>query len=255
MTENKKLLVAFTSCGDELLFMYNHMDLLGYSTAQHPKPFLNQIEWLKCLVNHAEESEDLELIVRIHPREGTSGRYSSASAHLALLLEEFKREFKNTRFVWPDEKISSYDLMEIADVGLTSWSTIGVEMARLGVPVVTAFRNITFPDDDFLKWGGNTPDDYVRTVRERFEWQPSLESLARAYRAYYAYRLGPTISFNDIIPHPDFREMPDAIPQASESETLEKVFMHREDILNINRQRLRNQSVQAKDLEKRRAEL
>ena len=44
----------------------------------------------------------------------------------------------NVRLVMPDDPLSSYDLMDAADVGITYGSTAGLEMMMLGKPLVTA---------------------------------------------------------------------------------------------------------------------
>jgi len=106
LTPNKKLLVAFTSSGDELRFLDNLLELSGYEYASPPKTFANQIDWLHFLIKYVENSDDLELVVRVHPREGASGRYQTKSHHLELLLNEFNKKYNNTHFIWPDEKIS-----------------------------------------------------------------------------------------------------------------------------------------------------
>ena len=56
--------------------------------------------------------------------------------------------------------------MEIADVGLSAWSSTALEMARLGVPVVVAFdRHTPFPLGDVVTWA---PDKagYFRCLDE-----------------------------------------------------------------------------------------
>jgi hypothetical protein len=46
---------------------------------------------------------------------------------------------KNFSVVWPDSPISSYDLFHIAHAVSVSYSSIGLEAARSGIPVVTPF--------------------------------------------------------------------------------------------------------------------
>ena len=110
------------------------VEALGIVLPDRPQPFRDQIEWLTALVNYVEQGDELALVVRIHPREGVNKRESVASQHLTRLREAFGGTYANCRFIWPADPVSSYDLGEAADVVLTSWSTIGLEMARLGAP-------------------------------------------------------------------------------------------------------------------------
>ena len=96
------------------------------------QPFRDQIEWLEALIKKVELSRNLQLIVRIHPREGANRREAVVSSHLGLLKSRFSRSYNHVRFVWPGDEVSSYDLMELADVGPRSWSSTALEMARLG---------------------------------------------------------------------------------------------------------------------------
>ena len=72
--------------------------------------------------------------------------------------------------MWPQDPVSSYDLGEAADLVLTSWSTIGLEMARLGAPGARRVNGAisAIPQDDFMEWGSTTPA-YFEKLRELLE--------------------------------------------------------------------------------------
>ena len=53
------------------------------------QPFRDQIEWLAALIERVELSQNLQLIVRIHPREGANRREAVVSSHLGLLKSDF----------------------------------------------------------------------------------------------------------------------------------------------------------------------
>ena len=44
----------------------------------------------------------------------------------------------HVRAVPPESDISTYDLIELADVGLVYTTTVGLEMAMRGIPVIVA---------------------------------------------------------------------------------------------------------------------
>jgi hypothetical protein len=45
---------------------------------------------------------------------------------------------EHIKLIAPDEKVNTYDLMEIAGLGLAYTTTVGMEMAMRGVPVILA---------------------------------------------------------------------------------------------------------------------
>ena len=84
LAEERRLLVAYTSSLDELIASRMGIEALGIEIPDRTQPFKDQIEWLQALVDYVEESEDLSLIVRIHPREGSQqariGRFATSVA-------------------------------------------------------------------------------------------------------------------------------------------------------------------------------
>lgn len=237
LSPNRHLLVAYTSSRDEVVSVSAAMDGLGIKLPQKRQPFEDQIAWLKALVHFVETSTHLQLVVRIHPRESRNKRDSQISQHLSLLLENFDRSFKHCRFIWPESTISSYDLAEIADLVLTSWSSIGLECARLGIPVLTATNGIApFPQDDFLEWG-QTPEQYFKQLTKSLNSTLSLDRVMRAFRWYYLYHLGSSVDLGDLIPAPDFTGLPE-FRMPREAKTIEDIIIHGKDILEINYNRL-----------------
>jgi tetratricopeptide (TPR) repeat protein len=234
---NRSLLVAYTSSRDEITSVTMGMEGLGVTLPTKEQPFIDQVAWLQALTKFIEESNNLQLVVRIHPRESKNKRDSQVSQHLDLLLSHFSRPFQHCRFIWPEDPISSYDLAEIADLVLTSWSSMGLECARLGIPVLTATNGIApFPHDDFLEWG-QTPNEYFRNLNHLVARPASLETIARAFRWYNLNHLGISIDLSDLIPDPNFMGLPEfRLPR--EAQTIEDVVVHGRNALDINCERL-----------------
>jgi hypothetical protein len=237
---NKKLLVAYTSGLDEMYANLYFFEALGLDRSVGEQPFDCQIEWLKALTQFIEARPDMQLVVRIHPREGINRRSNIPSAHLELLKDAFEgKDFHNCRFIWPESTVSSYDLGEAADLVLTSWSTIGLEMARLGVPVLTATQGYeAFPHDIFLEWGA-TPKDYFEKLLYLIDIPSDIERIRKAYRWYYLYTLAGSLNLGDIIPSSDFEGLPVFTPP-KESKAIEAAILGKDRILNINTERQRS---------------
>jgi hypothetical protein len=190
-------------------------------------------------VRYVGESDDLQLVVRVHPREGANKRESVVSQHLAKLKRAFSAPSPNCRFVWPQDLVSSYDLGEAADLVLTSWSTIGLEMARLGAPVLVAFNGAisAIPQDDFLEWGP-TPPAYFEKLRELLERPVIFAQVARAYRWYALSIFGATLDVSDVVPASNFAGLP-KFKTPREATTLEQILIHERDVCDLNIERLR----------------
>jgi hypothetical protein len=239
LADCRRLLVAYTSSLDELIASRMGTEALGIDIPDRAQPFKDQIEWLQALVDYVEESDDLALIVRIHPREGVNKRESVASQHLSRLRAAFDRTYAHCRFVWPADPVSSYDLGEAADLVVTSWSTIGLEMARLGAPVLVAFNGagVPIPQDDFYEWAP-TSAEYFQKLRTLLDRPVSTEQIARAFRWYNLLTLGTTLDLSDVIPRSDFAGLP-PYQTPREAGAIEQIVIGGKDICDLNVERLR----------------
>ncbi len=235
-----KTLVAFTSSIDEDVSYRLVLDALGKPLPLINKPFADQIEWLTELTRYVESSTDLQLIVRVHPREGKNKRDAVGSQHLTLLRESFDRPFMRCRFVWPESPISSYDLVELADVGLTSWSSIGLEMARLGVPNLTAWHDVGFPEGDFHPWGGPSKEDYFRKLTQLINAPLRIDHMIKAFRCYHQFQVMKALDLSDIVPGRDDSSLIEfKLPR--EAKTIEEVIIGNRPLREINLERMRLQ--------------
>jgi hypothetical protein len=92
--------------------------------------------------------DDLFLLIRVHPREfptkrelqateqKRSGRQGITSSHARRLQKYLVDLPSNCAVNWPTDNVSLYDLAKEADVILNAWSSAGMEMGLLGLPVV-----------------------------------------------------------------------------------------------------------------------
>jgi hypothetical protein len=239
LATDRKLLVAYTSSLDEVMATRLGLVGLGLTVPERDQPFNSQIEWLQALVDYVAGSDNLQLVVRVHPREGATKHSTVASQHLLKLREVFAAPRPHCRFVWPEDPISSYDLAEAADLALTSWSTIGLEVARLGVPVLVAFNGswAAMPQDDFLEWGA-TPAEYFTKLQRLLVEPLTLPRISRAFRWYNLYHLGTTFDLGDIVPSSTFTGLP-KYRRPAEARSIEEVIVHGREACDINVERLR----------------
>lgn len=99
--------------------------------------FADMFEWIVASVRWFGEHPQAQLVVRVHPSEvriPLAASRDRVGDRLAASLPE------NVRVVAADDPASSYALLSLADAALVYTSTIGLEAALRGTPVVVAGR-------------------------------------------------------------------------------------------------------------------
>ncbi len=127
--------------------------------------FANTVDWLTTTVTAILESDGGPVIVRQHPSERRARQRSRLDVR-SLLTDRFGGD-ERIRFVAADDAVNSYDLLRSARLVLPFVSTIAIEAAGLGKPVLISgasyYANLGF----------------VRSARSREEY---LELLDRGLR-------------------------------------------------------------------------
>ena len=91
-------------------------------------------EWITKTVQYFATRPDVQLVVRIHPGE----RLMKGPSSLDVIQAALPVMPEHIKLIAPLEKVNTYDLMEIAGLGLAYTTTVGMEMAMRGVPVILA---------------------------------------------------------------------------------------------------------------------
>jgi hypothetical protein len=129
LNPRKRLLALFTSSTDE--------------TAGDPElqgPFESQSAWVQEVVEWVRERNDSELVIRVHPHLAGKTGLGKASDEFNFYLKMKSDLPENVRIILPNDSLNSYALMGEADICLSYGSSVGIEMALLGKPVVLASR-------------------------------------------------------------------------------------------------------------------
>jgi hypothetical protein len=92
--------------------------------------------WLERTVAYFSQKADTQLVVRIHPGE----RYTRGPSVAQVIQSALPELPENIHLVAFDAPVNTYDLIQVADLGLVYTTTVGMEMAMSGVPVVVAGR-------------------------------------------------------------------------------------------------------------------
>jgi hypothetical protein len=91
-------------------------------------------EWVERTLQYFAGRPDVQLVVRVHPGEQLSNRQTIAG----VVKQVFPRLPENIHLVGATDSLNTYDLFEVADLGVVYTSTVGLEMALNGLPVVVA---------------------------------------------------------------------------------------------------------------------
>jgi hypothetical protein len=91
-------------------------------------------EWISRTVQYFAGRPDVQLVIRVHPGEVLTHGQSMAE----VVRQVLPRLPEHIRLIGPKEKVNTYDLVEVADLGLVYTTTVGMEAAMNGMPVIVA---------------------------------------------------------------------------------------------------------------------
>lgn len=173
----QKFIVASTSSYDERFAV----ESVKAATPSQALLFPRILDWVAHLVELAKQRPDWFLVIRVHPREFPNRRDTVKSEHAERMRELLSHLPENVKVNWPDDNLSVYDLAQEADVFLNAWSSIGKEVALLGLPVVIYSPEIVlYPTA--LNRVATTEDEYVRAIDAALDEGWSFEQSRKAHR-------------------------------------------------------------------------
>ncbi len=247
LDKHKKTIVAFPSSQDETDSIINARKKKGLPDFIYEDAFADQFEWLDELIRFTENSADFQLVIRLHPRMAPNHREKWGCPVIHDYVEKYNKSYKHVKIIWPQDKISSFDLMEIADIGSVAWSSMGIFMARLGIPVVSGLKMcLPIPNEDFLTFCQNKQDFFARI--EGFKAADSIENLTSAFRWYHMMYVCNSIDMSDVI-HPSELTLDKLSRNAH---LLTSALMQEQNVLDINLQELKkNRTQNTQDIEKK----
>ena len=148
-------------------------------------------EWIEKTVQYFAKRPDMQLVLRIHPGE----RLMKGPSMLGVIERALPERPEHIHVIGPMEKINTYDIMEIASLGLAYTTTVGLEMAMRGVPVISAGdthyrgRGFTFEPTSWEEYSGmlgeilsDLPGHRLNQVQIETAWN-------YAYRFFFEFPL------------------------------------------------------------------
>ena len=175
---------------DERTLVFLPTNVLGDSLTLGRQIFSKSMtEWIERTIEYFINHPDVQLVIRVHPGE----QLGWGPSVYDLLQEKYPSLPEHIHLLPADAKINSYDLVNAADIGLVFTTTMGMEMAMSGLPVIVAgethYRGKGFTFDS------NTWDEYFKTLNKIIE-NPQSMKLSReqvelawtyAYRFFFEY--------------------------------------------------------------------
>jgi len=142
-------------------------------------------EWITRTAQFFARRPEVQFVIRIHPGEKLVPQAKSMGTVVHEALSEIP---SHIHLIGALDSVNTYDLIEIADLGLAYTTTVGVETAMNGIPVIscgqTHYRGRGFTIDP------NTWDEYFAVLGSILSDLPayrlSEEQVANAWN--YAYR-------------------------------------------------------------------
>ncbi len=153
------------------------------ASAQREIAFKNPIEWVMETIGWFARHPGKQLVVKIHPAEAVIGTNQPFADLIAGFFPELPG---NVRVIEPHEKVNSWSIMKVADLGLVHTSTVGMELPLEGIPCAvvsrTHFRGRGFTIDV------NSSEEYFRLIDSWAGGDIDREQL-RVSAKRYAYLL------------------------------------------------------------------
>jgi hypothetical protein len=142
-------------------------------------------EWITRTVRFFANRPDVQLVIRVHPGEKLVPQAKSMGTVVREALPEIP---SHIHLIGALDNVNTYDLIEIANLGLAYTTTVGVETAMNGIPVIscgdTHYRGRGFTIDP------NSWDEYFSALEKVLSDLPAHrlteEQIAKAWN--YAYR-------------------------------------------------------------------
>lgn len=132
---DKPTMLFVTSSSDERFAADLTGALPESITLKDTKNFKNLEHYLEQLIDFFHSNQDLQLIIRIHPRMLPNKRDGVRSAAAVRLLDLLTKLPSNVIVNWPDQDLSLFEVAQLCNVSLNISSSAGLELLSLGIPV------------------------------------------------------------------------------------------------------------------------
>ena len=181
----RNFIARANECQGKLFCLFTNISWDAYMFRKESATFDNMVEWLQENIVFFTGQENSYLIIKAHPSEAYFNvpqkyRVSNYTGNLP----------DNILFIGESENVRPDILYKYIDAGLIYTSTVSLEMALKGIPVITAGVGGHYSDKGFTY---DPPDreDYFNKIKlfekGKFTYKPDLE-MARRYMYFRFFR-------------------------------------------------------------------
>ena len=122
--------------------------------------------WVEETIEFLLDHTTATIAVRQHPHERDLSMYGTGHEFGNYLTEKYGKDGR-LKFFYSEDKVNTFQLMEHCKVVLPHTSTIGLEAAMVGKPVVVSAD--TYYGHSSLAVKPNTPEEYFSTIKKLVE--------------------------------------------------------------------------------------
>ena len=155
-----------------ILSLYTNI-LWDTAVYQRDRAFDGMFDWLEHTIDEVAAMPDLQLVIRIHPAE-VRLRQKTRERVADRLAARYPSLPANIAVVPTESDISSYALTELSTAVGVYTSTIGLEAALRGVPVLVAGE--THYREKGFTYDAATREQYTRFLGDIAAWKSSTET-------------------------------------------------------------------------------
>ena len=146
-------------------------------------------EWITRTVQYFAGRPDVQFVIRVHPGEVLT----HGTSMVDVVHQVLPKLPEHIRLIGPNDKINTYDLVEVADLGLVYTTTVGMEMAMYGLPVIVSGRThyrgrgFTYEPDSWVTYFKLLGQILAKPSAFRLTRQQVESAWEYAYRFFFEY--------------------------------------------------------------------
>ena len=150
------------------------------------KIFINQIEWVKKIIEFSKINKDIFFIVRPHPREWLKIKNNEFSENYHHLKNLFDKVNNDNFFIdYPKYNINIYDHAQIANLFLTNGSSTFVDFSLLGFPIIdSGLYKLQYPHNEDFDY--DSIKEYFEKVHMALKTNRSIK-ISEKYFRWFAW--------------------------------------------------------------------
>ena len=161
--------------------------------------FDGQFDWIRFLLDYARRNENRHLVIRVHPRMFPNKRDNVRSPVVDELMQLLDNLPANVTLNMPSDSVSLYDIMQLVDVVLSYRSSVGIEMAAFGIPVVVPANADFFTYPQEINLVGRSLDDYAKKIDQAISDGWSIDNARKSFRWFAFLFSRVAVDFSDSV--------------------------------------------------------